>query len=45
MKVLEVGQQNGMSPQKLYREAIKVFMASDYYQELVKKTTLQAPLE
>jgi hypothetical protein len=35
-KMLEVGQSNGMSPQTLYRKAVKVFMASEYYQDLVE---------
>ena len=37
MKVLEVGQQNGLSPQALYRDILNTYIASDRYKELQVK--------
>jgi len=34
MKVLEVGQQNGMSPNALYRDIIDTYLQSDRYKQL-----------
>jgi hypothetical protein len=37
MKVLEVGQQNGMSPNALYRDILNTYLQSDRYKELQVK--------
>lgn len=34
MKVLQVGQANGMSPNAMYRDIIKTYLESDRYKEL-----------
>lgn len=37
IKVLEVGQQNGMSPNALYRDIIDTYLKSDRYKQLQVK--------
>ncbi len=44
MKVLEIGQQNGMSPNALYRDIIDTYIASDRYKELQVKGFLNTNL-
>jgi len=44
MKVLEVGQQNGMSPQALYRDILNTYLESDRYKELQIKGFLNTNL-
>lgn len=41
MKVLEVGQANGMSPQALYRDILNTYLASERYKELQIKGFLK----
>lgn len=44
LKVLEVGQQNGMSPQALYRDILNTYLESDRYKELQIKGFLNTNL-
>lgn len=44
IKVLEVGQQNGMSPNALYRDIIDTYIQSDRYKELQVKGFLNTNL-
>lgn len=45
MKALEVGQQNGMSPQRLYQDILDVYLKSDRYKELQVSGFLKTNLE
>jgi hypothetical protein len=44
MKVLEVGQQNGMSPNALYRDILDTYLQSDRYKQLQIKGFLNTNL-
>ena len=44
MKVLEVGQQNGMSPNALYRDIIDTYLQSERYKQLQIKGFLNTNL-
>jgi hypothetical protein len=44
MKVLEVGQQNGMSPNALYRDILDTYLQSERYKQLQIKGFLNTNL-